>query len=56
MEPLRGPTPDGRPAPRALIGAGSLCHTPDEGHDFVDLGLPSWEPDVFGFLDEHLHP
>jgi dienelactone hydrolase len=31
-------------------------HTPDEGHDFVDLGLPSWEPDVFGFLDEHLRP
>jgi hypothetical protein len=24
--------------------------------DFVDLGLPSWEPDVFGFLDEHLRP
>jgi len=26
--------------------------TADEGHDFVDLGLAIWEPDVFAFLDE----
>jgi len=25
--------------------------TPDEGHDFVHLGVATWEPDVFAFLD-----
>jgi dienelactone hydrolase len=28
--------------------------TPQEGHDFVDLGVQTWEADVFGFLDEHV--
>jgi dienelactone hydrolase len=28
--------------------------TADEGHDFVDLGVAVWEPDVFAFLDEHV--
>jgi hypothetical protein len=28
--------------------------TADEGHDFVDLGIATWEPDVFAFLDEHV--
>jgi carboxymethylenebutenolidase len=28
----------------------------DEGHDFVDLGVATWEADVFAFLDEHLRP
>jgi dienelactone hydrolase len=28
--------------------------TPDEGHDFVHLGVATWEPDVFAFLDEHV--
>ena len=28
--------------------------TADEGHDFVDLGVATWEPDVFAFLDEHM--
>jgi carboxymethylenebutenolidase len=28
--------------------------TADEGHDFVDLGVATWEPDVFAFLDEHV--
>lgn len=28
--------------------------TPQEGHDFVDLGVRTWEADVFGFLDEHV--
>jgi len=26
----------------------------DEGHNFLYLGIPQWEYDVFGFLDEHL--
>lgn len=28
--------------------------TADEGHDFVDLGIATWEPDVFSFLDERM--
>jgi len=28
--------------------------TSDEGHNFLYLGIPQWEYDVFGFLDEHL--
>ena len=28
--------------------------TPDDGHNFLYLGIPQWEHDVFGFLDEHL--
>ncbi len=28
--------------------------TADEGHDFVYLGIASWEHDVFAFLDEHM--
>jgi dienelactone hydrolase len=30
-------------------------HTADEGHDFLYLGVTSWEPDVFAFLDQHMH-
>ena len=26
----------------------------DDGHNFLYLGIPQWEPDVFGFLDEHV--
>lgn len=26
--------------------------TADEGHNFVHLGVATWEPDVFAFLDE----
>jgi dipeptidyl aminopeptidase/acylaminoacyl peptidase len=26
----------------------------DEGHNFLYLGIPQWEPDVFKFLDEHV--
>jgi dienelactone hydrolase len=29
-------------------------HTADEGHDFVDLGVATWEPDAFAFLNRHL--
>jgi carboxymethylenebutenolidase len=29
-------------------------HTLDDGHDFLDLGISSWESDVFAFLDEHM--
>ena len=28
--------------------------TPEEGHDFIDLGVQTWEAAVFGFLDEHV--
>jgi dienelactone hydrolase len=28
--------------------------TPAEGHDFVYREVPTWEPDVFAFLDQHL--
>ena len=28
--------------------------TPDDGHNFLYLGIPQWEDDVFRFLDEHL--
>jgi dienelactone hydrolase len=28
--------------------------TADEGHDFVDLGVAMWEPDVFAFLDDRM--
>jgi carboxymethylenebutenolidase len=28
--------------------------TADQGHDFVDLGVAVWEPDVFAFLDAHV--
>jgi aminomuconate-semialdehyde/2-hydroxymuconate-6-semialdehyde dehydrogenase len=26
----------------------------DDGHNFLYLGIPQWERDVFGFLDEHV--
>ena len=26
----------------------------DDGHNFLYLGIPQWEHDVFGFLDEYL--
>jgi dienelactone hydrolase len=28
--------------------------TSDDGHNFLYLGIPQWEHDVFGFLDEHV--
>jgi hypothetical protein len=28
--------------------------TADEGHDFVDLRVATWEPDVFAFLNERM--
>jgi len=28
-------------------------HTADEGHALLYLGVSTWEPDVFAFLDEH---
>jgi carboxymethylenebutenolidase len=34
----------------------AVGRTPDEGHDFVDLGIATWEHDVFDFLDEHTRP
>ena len=32
----------------------SVGQTSDDGHNFLYLGIPQWEHDVFGFLDEHL--
>jgi len=29
-------------------------HTLDEGHGFLYLGVPTWEPDVFAFLTQHM--
>lgn len=31
-----------------------IGRTPDDGHNFPLLGVSIWEPDVFGFLDEHM--
>ncbi len=31
-----------------------IGHTPDDGHDFLHLGVNIWEPDVFAFLDENM--
>jgi carboxymethylenebutenolidase len=31
-----------------------IGHTADEGHSFLYLGVSSWEPDMFAFLDEHM--
>jgi dienelactone hydrolase len=33
-------------------------HSMDDGHNFVHLAIPVWEPDVFPFLDQHVkaHP
>jgi carboxymethylenebutenolidase len=28
--------------------------TSDDGHNFLYIGIPQWEHDVFGFLDEHV--
>jgi carboxymethylenebutenolidase len=28
--------------------------TADDGHDFIDLGIPTWEPDVFAFLNKYV--
>jgi dienelactone hydrolase len=32
----------------------TVGNTPEEGHDFIDLGVRTWEADVFSFLDEHI--
>ncbi len=31
-----------------------IGQTSDDGHNFLYLGIPQWEDDVFAFLDEHL--
>jgi dienelactone hydrolase len=31
-----------------------IGQTVDDGHDFLNLGINIWEPDVFGFLDENM--
>jgi len=32
----------------------AIGHGAEDGHDFVDLGIATWERDVFGFLDQTL--
>jgi len=32
----------------------TIGRTPDDGHDFLFLGVSIWEPDVFAFLDGHM--
>jgi carboxymethylenebutenolidase len=32
-----------------------IGQTADDGHGFLFLGVSIWEPDVFAFLDEHMH-
>ena len=34
----------------------AVGNTPAEGHDFVYLGLSTWEQDVFAFLDANMRP
>ena len=31
-----------------------IGHTVNDGHDFLHLGMSTWEPDVFAFLDKHI--
>jgi len=31
-----------------------IGHAVDDGHDFLHLGVNTWEPDVFAFLDENM--
>jgi carboxymethylenebutenolidase len=31
-----------------------IGQTSDDGHNFLYLGIPQWERDVFGFLNEHV--
>ena len=31
-----------------------IGRTVDDGHDFLHLGISTWEPDVLAFLDEHM--
>src|SRR5262245_61369317 len=31
----------------------AVGQTTAEGHDFIHLGIATWEPDVFDFLDQH---
>ncbi len=31
-----------------------IGHTVEDGHGFLYLGVPVWEPDVFAFLGEHM--
>jgi len=32
----------------------AVGQTADEGHDFIHVGVATWEPDVFAFLDQEL--
>jgi carboxymethylenebutenolidase len=31
-----------------------IGNSADDGHDFLHLGISTWEPDVFAFLDQHM--
>jgi len=43
----------GRPPHQVRIYP-SVGQTPEEGHDFVHQRIPTWEPDVFAFLDQYV--
>jgi hypothetical protein len=32
----------------------AIGQSPDDGHNFMYLGIQHWEPDVFKFLDDHV--
>jgi dienelactone hydrolase len=32
----------------------SVGRTPDDGHNFIHLGISTWEPDVFAFMDRYV--
>ena len=32
-----------------------IGHTVEDGHGFMYLGVSTWEPDVFAFLDKNTH-
>ncbi|HKE58914.1 MAG TPA: dienelactone hydrolase family protein [Pyrinomonadaceae bacterium] len=40
--------------PHRLMIYPAVGHTADEGHDFIDLMISSWEPDVFEFLNKYV--
>jgi hypothetical protein len=33
----------------------AVGRTHDDGHDFIHRAVPTWEPDVFAFLDVYVH-
>lgn len=40
--------------PHVLKVYPAIGRSADDGHDFLHLGISTWEPDVFAFLDQHM--